>query len=206
MFEGGIRVNAFVSGGFLPQAVRGTRLEGIVHIADWYATLCGLAGVDPTDHWAAASGLPPIDSLDVWPMLSGANATSPRTSILVTRDLLVHDEWKYVRGGAKIIEAAWGGPHYPNATTSSDPIDAHSFHCPARGCLFNLVDDVEERFEVSEVHPQVVRQLSAQMDELAKTIWSVEHRDDPQCVKTARSRYGGFYGPWKEVTNAGDDQ
>jgi hypothetical protein len=35
MFEGGIRVNAFASGGFLPAAVRGTKLEGTIHIADW---------------------------------------------------------------------------------------------------------------------------------------------------------------------------
>jgi arylsulfatase I/J len=31
----GIRVNAFVSGGFLPAKVRGTKLEGMMHIADW---------------------------------------------------------------------------------------------------------------------------------------------------------------------------
>merc|ERR1712159_648215 len=89
-FEGGIRVNAFASGGFLPEAVRGTKLEGIVHIADWYRTLAeGIAGVDPTDHWAAESGLPAIDSLNVWPMLSGKNLTSPRESFLVTSDMIV---------------------------------------------------------------------------------------------------------------------
>ena len=49
MFEGGIRVAAFVSGGYLPAAARGTKLDGIVHIADWYATLVNLAGVDPPD-------------------------------------------------------------------------------------------------------------------------------------------------------------
>ena len=38
MWEGGIRVNAFVSGGFLPPAVRGTKLDGanaMIHIVDW---------------------------------------------------------------------------------------------------------------------------------------------------------------------------
>ena len=34
-FEGGIRVNAFASGGFLPPRVRGTKLEGMIHVADW---------------------------------------------------------------------------------------------------------------------------------------------------------------------------
>ena len=51
-WQGGVRVNAFVSGGFLPQAMRGQKTEGYIHIADWYATLCALAGVDPTDKQA----------------------------------------------------------------------------------------------------------------------------------------------------------
>lgn len=36
MFEGGIRVNAFASGGFLPQNVRGTKLQGTIAVADWF--------------------------------------------------------------------------------------------------------------------------------------------------------------------------
>lgn len=32
---GGVRVNAFASGGYLPEAVRGTKQEEIVHVADW---------------------------------------------------------------------------------------------------------------------------------------------------------------------------
>ena len=35
LFEGGIRANSFVSGGFLPVAVRGTVLHGVLHISDW---------------------------------------------------------------------------------------------------------------------------------------------------------------------------
>ena len=132
-------------------------------------------------------------------MISGANLTSPRTSILVTRDLLVHNEWKYVRGGSNMIEAAWGGVHYPNASTATDPIDAHSFHCPPRGCLFNLVNDLEERHEVGAEHPQIVQELAAKMDNLAATIWSTEHKNDPKCMEAANTRYGGFYGPWLEV-------
>ena len=34
-FEGGIRTNAFLSGGYLPPGIRGTRHNGIVSIADW---------------------------------------------------------------------------------------------------------------------------------------------------------------------------
>jgi hypothetical protein len=70
-------VNALVSGGYLPQAVRGTKSEDCIYcrilplsplpiiylyfdffqvftIADWYATFCALAGVDPVDDAAIA--------------------------------------------------------------------------------------------------------------------------------------------------------
>ena len=43
-WEGGIRVLSFAAGGYLPAATRGTRTDAVVHIADWYATFCGLAG------------------------------------------------------------------------------------------------------------------------------------------------------------------
>ena len=77
----GIRVSAFASGGLIPASRRGTKEEGLTAVWDWYATFCGLAGVDPHDERAEKAGLPPIDSLDLWPLLSGANTTSPRDTI-----------------------------------------------------------------------------------------------------------------------------
>ena len=35
----------------------GQRVTGLMHIADWYATFCALAGVDPKDGSAASAGL-----------------------------------------------------------------------------------------------------------------------------------------------------
>ena len=58
--------------------MRGQKTDGYIHIADWYATFCNLAGVDPTDERAAEAKLPPINSLNMWPMISGQNMTSPR--------------------------------------------------------------------------------------------------------------------------------
>eukprot|EP01052_Picozoa_sp_SAG31_P077344 SAG31_NODE_36707_length_311_cov_0.721698_1_plen_98_part_10 len=46
-----------------------------------YATLCALAGVDPTDHRAAAAGLPPIDSYSLVPILRGTNLSAPRIEL-----------------------------------------------------------------------------------------------------------------------------
>ena len=41
-WEGGIRVAAFVSGGVVPAARRGTVETGLVAGWDWYATLAGV--------------------------------------------------------------------------------------------------------------------------------------------------------------------
>ena len=202
-FEGGIRVNAFASGGALPAAVQGSKLEGTIHIADWYRTFANMAGQDPTDHVAAASNLPPIDSLDVWPMLSGANLTSPRENIgiIVTKDLLVLGDWKYALPGTNMIESDWGGPAYPNATTetSGDTIDTHSFVCPSTGCLYNVVLDPEERNECSAANPEVAAHMDAELKRQAAGMWNQPHPNDPACKKAAYELYGGFYGPWLEL-------
>jgi len=58
-FEGGVRAAAFVGGGFVPEPARGTAVDGMIAIADWYGTLANLAGVDPTDHSAAEIGPAP---------------------------------------------------------------------------------------------------------------------------------------------------
>jgi len=85
-WEGGIRVNAWVSGGFVAPSMRGTKYEGLVTGWDWYATFCALAGVDPTDHRAALANLPPIDSHSHAGLILGTSVTSPRTEIPVGSD------------------------------------------------------------------------------------------------------------------------
>ena len=97
-WQGGIRVNGLVSGGYLPENMRGQKTDGYIHIADWYATFCYLAGVDPTDQKAAEAKLPPIDSLNMWPMISGQNATSPRVDIPASYSTLISGDYKILQG------------------------------------------------------------------------------------------------------------
>ena len=148
-FEGGVRVAAFASGGYLPASVRGTKNEGIVHIADVYATVAGLAGVvDPTaDPVAAAAGLPSIDSLDFWPLLSGANATSPRVEVPLSRTALLHGQFKYMRGMNDF--ATWTGERYPNASSAAHNPANVRLNC-TRGCLFDVQG---EYLDIVAKHP-----------------------------------------------------
>jgi arylsulfatase A-like enzyme len=61
-WEGGIRVVAFASGGFLPASRHGTVLRGITHNADWYPTLATLAGASPDD--PPAPGVTDVPGVD----------------------------------------------------------------------------------------------------------------------------------------------
>lgn len=80
-YEGGVNVAAFISGGALPEEVRGNRRSGFIHIADLYATFGALAGYNVSDPRAADAGLPPSDSMDMWPFLSGQQPASPRLEV-----------------------------------------------------------------------------------------------------------------------------
>ena len=78
-FEGGVRVAAFVSGGLLPASMRGKNISSPIHIADWFSTFAGLAGVVATDDHA---GVPALDSIDQWPA-----QPKSRALVLATRTL-----------------------------------------------------------------------------------------------------------------------
>ena len=94
-YEGGIRVAAFVSGGLLPQQMRGRRTTSLMHLTDWYATFCGLAGVDAGDDVVVVDGdgvsssMPSIDSIDQWPVLSGATSGAVRTELWAETGVLL---------------------------------------------------------------------------------------------------------------------
>ena len=115
-WQGGVRANAFVLGSYIPEKIRGQKTEAYIHIVDWYAILCGLAGVDPTDEAAAKAKPPPIDNHDVWPLISGQNTTSPHTDIPISNETLISGDYKIITGD--LVHSVWMGPQYPNTTTT----------------------------------------------------------------------------------------
>jgi hypothetical protein len=136
-FEGGVRAVAFVHSPLLPAAVRGTRREGLIHIADWYGTLARLAGADPTD---SGVGKLPVDSVDLWPYLSGQVPTSPRTGLVLGFNF-THShplQGALIVGVHKLIvnpqgynhndSLSWTPPDYP-CSTAPDGIDCDPCVC-----------------------------------------------------------------------------
>ncbi|CAE7245189.1 ARSB [Symbiodinium natans] len=198
-FEGGIRATAFVSGGFLPENVRGSERGGIIHIADWYGTLCALAGVDASDQRAAAAGLPPIDSVDMWPYLSGAADASPRNTIPVGDTCLISGSWKLMT--AATTPSLWQGPRYPNGSTRES--EAETPGC-SDGCLFNVEQDPTEQRNWYSLRPDIVASMSRQLQQLQLGFFENQDRFANSCPREvancacwlARNRYGGFLGPY----------
>lgn len=192
-WQGGVRVNAFVSGGYLPEEMRGQRTDGYIHIADWYATLCGLAGVDPTDDAAAKAKLPPIDSLDVWPLISGMNATSPRTDIPISHNMLISGDYKIITGD--VDYSAWTGPQFPNTTTTSKQVHITA-HC-GDGCLFNVKHDPYEYDNLASSMPDILAQMQKKLQKYQQTYFNPDRGSgSPEACKTALNKYGGFWGPF----------
>lgn len=161
-------MNAFVSGGAVPESRRGTTLDAKVTAWDLYATYAALAGADPTDHRAAAAGLPPIDSVDLWPLLSGANTSAPHAHIpLGTDDAnrtvggLIQGPWKLLLGTQ--LWGFWQGEQFPNASTPHTGT-VGTLECGDGGCLFNIDDDPTEHHDVSQQHPDIVAQMRSVID------------------------------------------
>eukprot|EP00729_Bicosta_minor_P013737 gene13737-16815_t len=107
-YDGGMRVTAFVSGGLIPQALRGTSNDIRFHIVDWYPTFCRLVGissfdgsptppepVDPTNPDKDIYGnntWPDIDGIDIWDMLmkpSKYNTSSAHPTLVLSREVLI---------------------------------------------------------------------------------------------------------------------
>lgn len=217
-WEGGIRVNAFMSGGFVPPHARGTIQTGLVAGWDWYATFAGLAGADPTDHRAAAAGLPPIDSIDVWPLVSsGVNGTSPRTKLVIGSNVggdssgrtsanttiggIIIMPYKILLGygdGFTIDYAGWTGPQNPNKTGSSKwtNITQVCGRTAATGCLYDIVNDPYEHHNLAAAQPRDWERLYAIAMEEQKTVFSPQRGEKDPKAAEAVERYGGFWGPF----------
>lgn len=206
-WEGGTRAVAFVTGGYLPAERRGSVVEGIMHISDWYATFAGLIGVDAHDSKAAKYKLPPVDSLDVWPMISG-DSESPHKSIIIDRATMVQDRWKLLVG-EDIKMSGWTGPVYPNASSARHPMQLITQNCKA-GCLYDLHNDPTEHLDRSKVYPQVLQEMVAELNSAKASFYENSDVGVDACPPTvprkecmcwmAHNYYHGYYGPFQDFS------
>ena len=193
-WQGGIRVNAFVSGGYLPEKMRGQKTEGYIHLADWYATFCAIAGVDPKDERAAKANLPPIDSMNMWPLISGQTTESPRQDVPASHDTLISGDYKILAG--TVNQAGWTGPQYPNQTNPAGGIKA-VVNCGDTGCLYNIKKDPEERVNLAKVEPEILKMMQQKLAKYQATYFNPDRGHMwPGACTVAVDTYGGFWGPF----------
>lgn len=200
-WEGGVRVNAWVSGGFIPEPMQGKKLEGLTAVWDWYATFAHLGGVDPTDHRAAAAGLPPVDGMNLWPYISGLVSSSPRktlplggsschwlhplpdcinlwgdgTNTTTVVDTVIEDQGS--EGLWKLItgrhsESGWQGPMFPNASTFNWNSSKAIYECGSRGCLFRLDTDPSERYNLIDEEADRAARMLTTIQEVNRSTFS----------------------------------
>ena len=209
-FEGGIRVNAFISGGALSPSQRGKRSSGLFTIWDFLATYAqGAAGMkDISDASAVAAGLPDIDSLNQWDHIMGVS-TSPRNEIFIgeTSALtpngdgnalaggLISPPYKLLVGAADrlhtISQNTLTGPSWPNSTSKLIPL-LHLKTCgrsAAKGCLFNIYDDPSETTSLASQMPKMFESMLQRLDNLSKTVFSpVRGKVDSAACQAAQAR------------------
>lgn len=102
-WQGGMRTASFLSGGFLPRHVRGTRSNMTISITDWYPTFAALAGAQPSDDplvpplpidpkdpgkdiYQGNKSFPPLDGVNIWPMLTGLSSVEPHRTLWLSRE------------------------------------------------------------------------------------------------------------------------
>ncbi len=207
-FDGGVRVATFVSGGWLPAAQRGKRVDALVAIEDWYKTfgvLGGLSEAQIEDKAAAAASLPPIDSVDVSPLLLGsAGASAPRTAVPMGSCANAHKD-VFCQGedpGATVVSgvvASVDGALYKllvgwvplDCTTDPAYPPANGSHancpwrdCGSRGCLYNLTRDETESNDLLQTSqpepppPAILGALRTQLSASNATVFSPNRGKD----------------------------
>ena len=181
----------------------GARLDGLVSIADIYATVAALAGVDPTDQRAAAANLPPIDSLDLVPYLMGAVDASPRSAIHLDLNAAVARLadgrlWKLIVGVEP--KGCWSGPLSPNASSAAPGLYPDCIggdvDC-GEGCLFDLLLDPAETNNVAADNPETLQGMRALLAEFNLHIFNPTRTGgDANLAVSAAVGWGGYVGPW----------
>ena len=194
-WQGGVRVNAFVSGGYLPQERRGQKTDGYMHVADWYGTFCAIAGVDPFDVKACKANLPPVDSINMWPFISGEVNSSPRTEIPLSNNALIRGKYKILTG--MTIMSDWTGPQYPNKTATNGNGLWAIHNCGRTGCLYNIEDDPYEEMDLAEQNPIILASMLSKLQEYQATRFNPDRGPiSPLACDAALNVYGGFFGPF----------
>ena len=217
-FEGGIRATAFVNGGYLPDSRRGQTEDGVMHLADWYATFSSIAGVDPADDIAVAAGLPDIDAFNLWPLLSGETNESPREELPISGNTLIVGDYKLIVGTQRY--AVWQEAVWPHGDLEDEELKHTELECSVESpCLFDVAMDPMEYTNIADQRPDLVDEMSVRFQTLWDGFYENDVMGEDSCPSgfnndemdpygvpiscgcwMARNNYNWFIGPYQDLT------
>ncbi|XP_065914604.1 arylsulfatase B-like [Dysidea avara] len=197
VFEGGVRGNAFVWGSKLPKLNYDN--HQLIHATDWLPTIVeGIAGLElDKDKWA-------LDGYNVWKTITN-NDETPRKEVLINLDpptkgfrgqaAIRVGQWKLVTGLPNCSMTPLPGGHacpdgwiHLNGTIEPPP------YTPSFTWLFNIEDDPNERNNVADQHPEMVKQLKERIEFYNST--HIEQLHPGLDPKSNPAKFGGVWTPW----------
>ena len=212
--EGGVRATSFVSGGFLPVERAGDVEMGLMHLADWYATFCAMAGVEATDEDATSAGLPDVDGINMWPLISGRVQQSPRSELAISHDAYIWNNYKFMTGEHKY--AVWQSAVFPNSSSANQTVlEEVTLSCKIDGCLFDVVNDPSEHEDLAHLieYSAILNVMKEKLKEINEDdIWANEEQGVDSCPSNAKlnslscgcwmayNNFNGFVGPYQDLT------
>ena len=147
LYEGGIREPMIVR---WPGVVKpGSRCDKYVMIEDFYPTLLEMAGVEKYE----TTG--PVDGVSFMPLLKGTGDPSEGRALV----------WNFPN--------IWGndGPGINlNCAIRKDDWKLVYYYETGRKELFNITEDISEKRNVAEAHPDVVRRLSKELGQYLRKV------------------------------------
>ncbi|GFN95654.1 arylsulfatase b-like [Plakobranchus ocellatus] len=204
LWEGGVRGVGFVTGGDNIRLGRGTVNKQLMHVSDWFPTLVGVAG-------GSLNGTKPLDGYDQWRTLSVA-APTPRKWLLHNIDPLFKkkgkEKQKYagifdtrVRAAIRVGEYKLltgnpgNGTWIPPPESNTLQTEQKTENSKKNTWLFNIKNDPEERNDLSEKKPEVVKSILRILAKInATAVPPFFPKSDPLANPEL---HGGIWGPWE---------
>jgi len=198
LFEGGVRGTGFVWGSKLPKLNYDN--HELIHVTDWLPTIVeGIAGLElDRNKWK-------LDGYNVWPVIT-RNSQTPRKEVLINLNppsegfigqaAMRMGDWKLIigqpncslHGYIHIYDGCPDGWVHLNGSIEDGP------YTPNLTWLFNIKEDPNERRNVADEHPDIVKQLKERIEYYNSThIVQLNPKVDP---KSNPANFNGVWTPW----------
>ena len=221
LFEGGIRVNAFIHSPLIATEVRGTTYHGLVHVSDWMPTILygmlhvapdalptDLDGIDQWKHMISPEIFAPdayprqevLHNIDLWSLdTSFKNVSLLETPVAALR----MGDWKLVMGQDA---SGWYQPHQGGCAGGQgycpptyESTDDCNYRYHQMTYLFNITEDPMESVNLAHTHSEVASKMKDRLDYHISTMVDPAYRSSAYHeAYSAWIKNGYFIGPFDE--------